>query len=231
MNCLIIEDEYLASEVLKDYIRQMPGLKLIGVCEDVFTANEELHRSKVDLIFLDINLPRINGMEFLKSLGNKYNVILTTAYHQYALDAFDLNVVDYLLKPIEFSRCMQAGNKVYEKNRPAEPGFRPDSNERRFYFFNTDKKNVKIYSDEIIFIESLKDYVRIHAIDKQIVTKFQIGELEKYLADDKFIRIHKSFIVNADKVTAFNAIQVEVGANTLPLGRTYKELVEKRLTS
>ena len=231
MNCLIIEDEHLASEVLKDYIRQMPGLKLIGVCENVFNANEELHRSKVDIIFLDINLPRINGMEFLKSLGNKYNVILTTAYHQYALDAFDLNVVDYLLKPIEFSRFMQAVNKVYEKNRPAEPVFRPDSNERKFYFFNTDKKNIKVYSDEIMFIESLKDYVRIHTADKQIVTKFQIGELEKYLADDKFIRIHKSFIVNADKVTAFNAIQIEVGTNTLPLGRTYKELVEKRLTS
>ena len=120
---------------------------------------------------------------------------------------------------------------MYEKTRSVDPVHRPDSNERRFYFFNTGKKNIRVYSDEIVFIESLKDYVRIHTGDKQIVTKFQIGELEKYLADDKFVRIHKSFIVNADKVTAFNAIQIEVGSNTLPLGRTYKELVEKKLTS
>jgi len=231
MNCLIVEDEHLASEVLQDYIQQMPGLKLMGVCENVFTANEELHRSKIDLIFLDINLPRISGLDFLKTIGNKYHVILTTAYHQYALDAFDLNVVDYLLKPIEFKRFLQAVNKVYEKTRSVEPVHKPDSNERKFYFFNTDKKNIKVYSDEIIFIESLKDYVRIHTGDKQVVTKFQIGELEKYLADEKFVRIHKSFIVNADKVTAFNAIQIEVGSNILPLGRTYKELVEKKLTS
>lgn len=231
MNCLIIEDEHLASEVLKDYIQQMPGLNLAAVCENVFTANEELHRSKVDIIFLDINLPRMSGLDFLKSLNGKYNVILTTAYHQYALDAFDLNVIDYLLKPIEFSRFLQAVNKVYEKTRTVRSANRPESVERKFYFFNTDKKNIKVYADEILFIESLKDYVRIHAGDKQIVTKFQIGELEEYLADEKFVRIHKSFIVNADKVTAFNSTQIEVGKSTLPIGRTYKELVEKRLIS
>lgn len=229
MNCLIVEDEHLAADVLRDYIEQLPGLTLTGICDNVLKATEKLRSSHVDIIFLDINLPKISGLEFLKTISGKYHVILTTAYHQYALDGFNLNVTDYLLKPIEFSRFLQAINKVYEKIKVADVKTNVDNSTRKFYFFNTDKKNVKVFADEILYIESLKDYVRVHAKEKKIVTKIQIGDLGKVLDDERFIRIHKSFVVNSEKVTAFNAIQVEVDGQVLPLGRTYKELVEKRL--
>jgi DNA-binding LytR/AlgR family response regulator len=229
MNCLIIEDEPLAADVLKDYIAQLPGLKLAGVCENVFTATEKMHAEKIDIIFLDINLPKVNGLNFLKSMTGNYHIILTTAYHQYALDGFNLNVVDYLLKPIEFSRFLQAVNKVYDRIKTVSETTLPDTHERKFYFFNADKKNVKVFADEILYIESLKDYVRIHTTEKKIITKFQIGEMERMMNEKNFIRIHKSYIVNVEKITAFTAIEVEVKGVSLPLGRTYKEVVERRL--
>jgi DNA-binding LytR/AlgR family response regulator len=221
MNCLIIEDEPLAADVLKDYIAQIPGFQLMGICGDVFSATEKLRTLKVDVLFVDINLPKINGLDFIKTLKGNYQIILTTAYHQYALDGFNLNVVDYLLKPIEFTRFLQAVHKLTD--HPVGPAIEQQKENRPFYFFNVDKKQVRIYADEIIYIESLKDYVKIHVPEKKVVTKFQIGELEKFLNDPGFIRIHKSFIVNLEKVTAYNASEVELGAIKLPIGRTYKE--------
>lgn len=230
LNCLVVEDEHLAAAVIKDYIAQMPGLRLKAVCTDVFSANEKLRSENIDVVFLDINLPRVTGLEFMKTLGSKYHVILTTAYHEYALDGFDLNAVDYLLKPIEFSRFLRAVNKVYE--REAVLGVHPGgaSTSERSYFFNIDKKKVKVYADDILYIESLKDYVSIHTKDRNIITKFQIGEMDKLLEEDRFLRIHRSYIINVSKVTAYNAIEVELGSTVLPLGRTYKEVVERRLS-
>ncbi|MEP7169601.1 MAG: response regulator, partial [Bacteroidota bacterium] len=160
MNCLIVEDEHLAADVIKDYIEQVPGLKLCGICSDVFSAMEKLRDEHIDLIFLDIHLPKINGLDFIKTITGKYDIILTTAYHQYALEGFNLNATDYLLKPIEFSRFLQAVNKVFEKHKSfsAVPGKK--ATDRKYYFFNVDKNQVKVYADEILYIESLKDYVR-----------------------------------------------------------------------
>jgi two-component system, LytTR family, response regulator len=230
MNCLIVEDESLASDIIKDYIQQVPGLKLSGICRDVFSAMEKLHDEHIDIIFLDINLPKINGMDFIKTISGRYDIILTTAYHQYALEGFNLNVVDYLLKPVEFSRFLQAVNKVFEKNKQFPPSA-DHVQERKYFFFNVDKKQVKVFADEILYIESLKDYVRIHTKDKKLVTKFQIGELDRLLNENKFIRIHKSYIVNSDKISAYNANEIEMETTKLPIGRTYKELVEKHLKS
>ena len=228
LNCLIVEDEPLAAELIRDYLSRVPGLKLAGICEDALTAHECLRARNIDLIFLDINLPHMNGIDFLKALNGKYQVILTTAYHEYALDGFNFNVVDYLLKPIEFSRFLQSIDKFYEKlftgkKKDTEPV--PD----KFYFFNTDKKKIKVNAADILYIESLKDYVRIHSAEKKIVTKFQIGEIDRFLDDERFIRIHKSYMVNSEKITAYNATEIEIGDIILPLGRTYKELVERRL--
>jgi len=229
LNCLIVEDEHLAAGVIKDYIEQVPGLRLKAICGDIFSANEMLREDRIDLIFLDINLPKISGLEFMRSLGSRYHIILTTAYHEYAIDGFNLNAVDYLLKPVEFSRFLQAINKVYEKegNGPEKsPAALPGN---KFYFFTTDKKKVKVYADDIYYIESLKDYVSIHSKDRKVITKFQIGELDRLLEEDQFIRIHRSFIVNISKVTAYSATEIELGDIALPLGRTYKEMVERKL--
>lgn len=228
LNCLIVEDEPLAAALLKDYLSKVPGLRLKGICESAFAANECLRTETIDLIFLDINLPHMNGIDFLKALNGKYQVVLTTAYHEYALDGFNLNVADYLLKPIEFGRFLQAVNKVYDKlpgaqKRETEPAG------HKCYFFNTDKKKIRVNAADILYIESLKDYVRIHTSDKSIVTKFQIGEIDRFLDDERFLRIHKSYVVNCEQVTAYNASEIELGAVTLPLGRTYKEFVERRL--
>ena len=229
LNCLIVEDEHLAADVMRDYIEQVPGLRLKGICADIFSANELLRSEKVDIIFLDINLPKVSGLQFMRTLAARYHIILTTAYHEYGVDGFNLNAVDYLLKPIEFSRFLQAINKVYEKEGGGAEKSVAASPVNRFYFFNTDKKKVKVYADDIDYIESLKDYVSIHSKGRKIITKFQIGELDKLLEEDQFIRIHRSFIVNVSKVTAYSATEIELGDVSLPLGRTYKEMVERRL--
>lgn len=231
LNCLIVEDEPLAAGIISDYIQQVPGLVLKGTCESAVGAMEKLRNEKIDLIFLDINLPRINGIEFLKTLRDKYDVVLTTAYHQYAVDGFDLNVTDYLVKPIEFSRFLQAVGKVFEKRKPVSNALPPVSSNGKFHFFNVDKKQVKVFVDEVLYIESLKDYVQVHTINQRIITKFQIGEIERMFGTDHFMRIHKSFVVNLQKITAYTAMEVELGTLKLPIGRSYKEMVERRLKS
>ena len=225
MTCLILEDEPLAVDVLKEYIKEVSSLKLIGTFTDVFRATEFLRAHKVDLLFVDINLPRVNGLDFIKSLQTPYHVILTTAYHQHAIDGFNLNVVDYLLKPIELSRFLQAVNKAFDRVKHTAENLKSEN--KKFYFFNVDKKQVKIFADDILYIESIKDYVRIHTADKKPITKFQIGELEIYLKDDRFIRIHKSYLINCEKITAVRATEVELHAISLPVGRTYKQNLEK----
>ncbi|HKR03707.1 MAG TPA: LytTR family DNA-binding domain-containing protein [Bacteroidia bacterium] len=230
MNCLIVEDESLAADVIRDYVHQVPGLKLCGICRDVFSAMEKLRDEDIHLIFLDIHLPKINGLDFIKTINGKYDIILTTAYHQYALEGFNLNVTDYLLKPVEFSRFLQAVNKVFEKNKSSSSPPAKETPGRKYYFFNVDKNQVKVFADEILYIESLKDYVRIHTKEKKLITKFQLGEIHKLLNSTNFIRIHKSFIVNSDKITSYNAGEIEISGSALPIGRTYKELVEKKLT-
>lgn len=222
LNCLIIEDEPLAAQVVSDYVAQVPGLALKGICDNAFSAMEKLRLEQIDLIFLDINLPKLNGMDLLKSLRGHYHVILTTAYHQYALQGYELDVADYLLKPIEFSRFVQAVNKVFGRNGliTAEPS----AKEEKYYFFNVDKTRIRVMEADILYIESLKDYVRIHTAEKKIVTKFRMGEMEGLLKGRSFIRIHKSFIINTGKISAYSATEVEIAGKKLPVGRTYRKI-------
>lgn len=226
---MIVEDEPLAAEVMSDYIRQVPGLALKGVCGDASAAMQALRSDKIDVIFLDINLPRISGLAFIQTLQGKYHIILTTAYHEYALEGFNLNAVDYLLKPIEFSRFLQAINKVYALLHQPQGEGGATVPPRSYFFFLQDKKNVKVFADEIRYIESLKDYIRIHTVNGPVVTKYQIGEMEELLGSGNFCRIHKSFIVNLDFVSAYSATEVEVGGESLPLGRTYVDLFRVRV--
>lgn len=228
--CLIVEDEPLAAEVLQDYIEQVPQLVLAGISTDAFYAMDELRKQAIDVIFLDIHLPKLKGLDFLKTLSHPPQVIITTAYHQYALQGYDFNVVDYLLKPIEFSRFLQAINKLKEEPfvKPLAKDLSPEK-KRAYRFFTTNKRKVKVFLDEILYIESLKEYVRIFTTTKNVVTKFQIGEMEKLLNDDNFLRIHRSFLIAVDKIESYAANEVEINGQTIPIGRSYRRLVNKVL--
>ena len=227
-NCLIIEDEPLAAEILRDYIHEVSDLHLVAICRDVMTASGYLRSHQVDILFVDIHLPKIKGTDFIKSIQNQYHVILTTAYDQYALEGFNLNVTDYLLKPIEFNRFLQAIQKIRKNGNagvvPAEV-----SGKGSFQFFNVDKRQVKVFLEDILFVESIKDYIKIHLQEKHIVTKMQIGEFETAIPQPNLLRVHKSYIINLNKVTAYSANHIEIGNHHIPIGRTYKEMIMQRL--
>lgn len=228
-NCLVIEDEPLAAEILRDYIAEVSDLHLIAVCRDVMTASGFLRSHPIDVLFVDIHLPKIKGIDFIKTIQNQYQVILTTAYDQYAIEGYNLNVVDYLLKPIEFSRFLQAIQKIKKNETIAAEQADVSTRKGAFHFFNVDKRQVKVYLEDILYIESLKEYVKIHTTQQKLVTKIQIGEFESLLPSPNLIRVHKSFMINLDKVTAYSANAVEIGDHEIPIGRTYKELITKHL--
>ena len=237
-NCIIVEDEPLAAEILQDYIQQISFLQLKGVCRNAIEAMELLQSNKIHVIFLDIHLPRIKGIDFVKTLKNPPLIIITSAYQEYALQGYELNVIDYLLKPVEFNRFLMAVNKIktnIEHGSSNGDTGRSDAKlnaeaERAHLFFNVSKKKVKIYVDDILYIESLKEYIQIVTINKIILTKFQLAQIEELLTKMKFIRIHRSFIVSKAKIDAFSATEVEIAGKELPIGRSYKEYVLSNLT-
>src|SRR5215213_11098551 len=192
IKCIIVEDEPLATKVLVDYISQVPFLELQGSFKDAILATEYLHNHSVDLIFLDIHLPKLKGMAFLKTLTHAPAVIITTAYHQYAVEGFDLNVTDYLLKPFEFERFLIAVNKVKSAQRETQvPG---ESGEIKDYLFlNVQKKKVKILYSEIVYIESQREYIKIITTKREYISKMSTNEIEALLPANLFKRIHRSF--------------------------------------
>lgn len=230
-NCIIVEDEPLSAEILTDYIKEVPWLDMKKVCSDAIYAMEALGNEKIDLIFLDIHLPKIKGFEFLASLKNPPSIIITSAYKEYALRAFDENVIDYLVKPIRFTRFLKAINKFTQQTEKRVIPSSADlsSIQRRYLFFNVDKKKVKVYLEDIFYIESLRDYIRIVTKERTITTKFKLSEIEDLLTKNNFLRIHRSFIVSKDKINAFTAVDVEIENKQIPIGRSYKELVMRNL--
>src|SRR6266571_1822597 len=199
IKCIIVEDEPLAVKVLADYISQVPFLELQSTFKDAILATDYLRDHHTDLIFLDIHLPKLKGMAFLKTLTHPPAVIITTAYHQYAVEGFDLNVTDYLLKPFEFERFLVAVNKVKtaqgEKQVPCESGEMKD-----FIFLNVQKKKVKILFSEIVYVESQREYIRIVTTKKEYISKMSTHEIEALLPVQLFKRIHRSFIVSVSKI-------------------------------
>jgi DNA-binding LytR/AlgR family response regulator len=230
-NCIVIEDEPLAAEILKDYISQIPFLELKYICGDAIYALEVLQENKVDLIFLDIHLPKLQGLDFLDSLKVPPRVIITSAYSEHAIRAFELNVMDYLLKPIRFTRFLKAVNKLYQQTPVLVPSSIHAIPERQYLFFNVAKKKVKIYLDEICYVESLREYVRITTQATTIMTKFQLNEVEDLFAKNNFIRVHRSFIVSRERISAFSSTEVEINGTEIPIGRTYKDYVLSMLES
>jgi DNA-binding LytR/AlgR family response regulator len=230
--CIIVDDEPLAIEVIESHLKKFNDIEIVSTCNDAIEAFEILKKRQVDLMFLDIQMPQITGLDFLKSLSKPPKVILTTAYRQYALDGYELDVVDYLLKPVSFERFMKAINKYYQYTNDSfivSESVQTSSESDSYMYVKSDKKIVKILLKDIQFIESLKDYVQIHTTKKSIVTKNQIGALEEKLPVDKFVRIHKSYIVSISHIDAFTSSTIEIKKKELPIGRSYKNAVLKTL--
>jgi DNA-binding LytR/AlgR family response regulator len=223
IKCIIVEDEPLAAKVLIDYISQVPFLELQGTFKDAILATEYLRDNIVDLIFLDIHLPKLKGMAFLKTLTDPPAVIITTAYHQYAVEGFDLNVTDYLLKPFEFERFLVAVNKVKTVHADKKTTESPDKD---FIFLNVQKKKIKISFSEIVYIESQREYIKIVTVKKEYLSKISTHEIESLLPAHLFKRIHRSFIISVNKIDSYNAEMVEVGGISIPIGRGYKDIID-----
>jgi DNA-binding LytR/AlgR family response regulator len=224
ISCIIIEDEPLAVKVLSDYILQLPFLELKGTYKDALLATDFLRDNKVDLIFLDIHLPKLKGMAFLKTLSNPPAVIITTAYHQYAVEGFDLNVTDYLLKPFDFERFMISVTKVRtvqkENQKPAV------SQEKDYLFLNVQKKKVKIFFTEILYIESQREYIKIVTTKGEYISKISTHEIEALLPTHLFKRIHRSFIISLNKIESYTAEMVDINGVLIPIGRGYRDSIE-----
>lgn len=239
LNVLIVDDEPLALDVLETYIGQMPELKLVRRCTNALEANEVLNSESIDLMFIDIQMPQITGIDFVKNLTDPPMVVFTTAYPNYAIQGFDLNALDYLLKPISMERFMKAVNRAVEHHEAmtreaggATGAFDPDA---EFFFVKADKKLIKVNFDEIIYIEGLKDYVIIRLLNTRVITLQTMKSLEDRLPVNKFRRIHRSYIVAMDKIVAIDGSLVEVmekdKPKSLPIGKNYRdellELIEK----
>src|SRR5436190_2781323 len=226
IKCIIVEDEPLAVKILSDYIVQTPFLELQGAFKDAIQATDFLRQHDTDLIFLDIHLPKLKGMAFLKTLTHPPAVIVTTAYHQYAVEGFNLNVTDYLLKPFEFERFLVAVNKVRltQKEKPVLP----ESVEIKDYLFiNVQKKKVKILFSEIVYVESQREYIKIVTTKREYLSKMSTHETESSLLSNLFKRIHRSFIVSISKIESYTAEMVEVNGLAIPIGRGYRDVIEK----
>ena len=223
IKCIIVEDEPLARQILEGYISRVPFLELQESFEDAIDAIEHLRDHLVDLMFLDIHLPEIKGVTFLKTLTDPPAVIITTAYHEYALEGYELNVLDYLLKPFEFERFLTAVNKI-KKQRQSE---KATTKTNDYLFVSIQLKKVKIHFSEILYIESQKEYVKIVTPDNSYLTKMSTHEIENILPDSLFKRIHRSFIIAIHKVRSFNSEMVEINGNNIPVGRGYKHVLEK----
>jgi two-component system, LytTR family, response regulator len=226
LKCIIVEDEPLAVKVLADYVSQVPFLDLQGSFKDAILATEYLHDHEVDLIFLDIHLPKLKGMAFLKTLANPPAVIITTAYHQYAVEGFNMNVTDYLLKPFEFERFLIAVNKVRSIHREKPEPVESAEATKEYLFLNVQKKKVKILFSEIVYVESQREYIKIVTTKKEYISKMSTHEIEALLPANLFKRIHRSYIVSVDKIESYTAEMVEVNGVSIPIGRGYRDVIE-----
>ncbi|PQJ21719.1 LytTR family DNA-binding domain-containing protein [Tenacibaculum sp. SG-28] len=219
--CLIVDDESLARELLETHLSQLENFKVIASCSSAIEAHKILQTENVDLLFLDIEMPVLKGTDFFKTLKQKPRVIFTTAYREYAIEGFELNAVDYLLKPITFVRFFQAIEKFVDSQK-SPPKFNENIPTQESYIFvQSNKKNIKINFDDVTYIESIKDYIRIHLPSSSIMVKHGITAFEEKL-DERFLRVHRSYIVNTTKVSAYTRQDVEIGSIEIPFGDFYK---------
>lgn len=227
VKCLIVDDEPMARDVIRRYIEKVPILQLAGECGNAIDAMVFLQHEQADLIFLDIRMPHLSGTDFVKSLRNVPKIIFTTAYKEYALDGFELDVVDYLLKPIRFDRFLRAINKAFPQKQeeaamaPLVDTTTPKKNNTGFIYLKSDRKMIKVMLDDILYIESARDYLKVFTQQGSILTRQTISSIEAMLSDNDFIRIHRSFIVSIRKIESYTHETVEIGKKELPIGKYY----------
>ncbi|MEX0274020.1 MAG: LytR/AlgR family response regulator transcription factor [Flavobacteriaceae bacterium] len=229
--CLIVDDEALARELIKKHLDQLDDFEIVASCENAIDARRILHQQQVDLLFLDIEMPVLRGTDFFKNLINKPKVIFTTAYRDYAIDGFDLNAVDYLLKPITFGRFLTAIEKfVNLQSTMSPPSLTATESEKNdFVFVRKDRKQVKVMFNDILYIESVKDYIKIHLTGESHLVKHSLTAFGEQL-DARFLRTHRSYIVNTNKITAYTKYDVEIGDIEIPIGERNRTMVIKQIS-
>lgn len=229
-SCLLVDDEPIALRVLQSHLAKIPTLEVVASCGHAMEAFRVLYEKKVDLLFLDIHMPGLSGIEFLKSLRQTPKVILTTAHREYALEGYELDIVDYLLKPISLERLLKAVDKYY-KSTPTQilansPFLNPLSQDQQDYvYIKSERKMRKLYYKDIFFIESIKDYVKIHTGSEVVVTKQAISHFEESLPKEQFIRIHRAYLIAKSHIKVITANTIEVASHELPIGRSYKNSI------
>lgn len=231
IRCLAVDDETPALDILEDNIRQVPFLQLVKKCKNAYTAMEALQQEKIDLLFLDIEMPGINGLSFLKSLSNKPMVIFITAYRNYAVEGFDLDVLDYLIKPVAFDRFLKAANKALEYQGYQQKEIAPASHFPEYLFVHAEHQLTKVFLHEITHIEALRNYIKIYLAEnpKPILSKLSLKAIEEKLPDGKFARVHKSFIVMIDKISSIRNDSIQIMEKVIPLSRSYRESFLKKI--
>jgi DNA-binding LytR/AlgR family response regulator len=233
INCLIADDEEIARGIIESYVKQLDKLNLVAVCSNGVEVYNALEKNQVDLAFLDIQMPHLTGIDLLRTLKNPPAIILTTAFREFALEGYELNVVDYLLKPISFERFLKAINKYQSQSNPIPIDDRlpknTENNEIAFIYVRSDKKMVRISLKDILYIEGLKDYVKIHLFDKTIITYRTLTYFEETLSASQFLRVHRSYIISLNHINAYTATHVEIGKAIIPIGNSYGKEVAKKL--
>ncbi len=230
IQCLLVDDEPLAISLLQTHLQQFDLFEVAGTCSSAANAIEILNRQKIDLLFLDIQMPKISGINLLKTLKYPPKTIITTAFREYALEGYELDIVDYLLKPITFDRFFKAIERYMRNANKSIPDLLPSSENSSIYI-KSGNKHFKLTIDDILYAESVKDYIKVFTKDKQIIAKYKITDFESGMSNKGFIRIHRSYIVNIKNITAFTAADIEIGSVVLPIGASYKEYIFKVLNS
>lgn len=231
VNCIIVDDEPVAREILENHLHKVDAIKVVATCKNAIEAFNEISSNQIDLIFLDINMPEISGLSFAKSINKNIKIIFTTAYREYAVDGFNLQAVDYLLKPISFERLLQAINKYLGENIFVNTASTSEIVQEKsdILFVRSDRKMVKINFSEIKYIESFSDYIKFHLNDKILVTRETISSIEAKLPKTDFLRIHRSYLVSISKIASFTNEFIEVDKKAIPISRSYKKDVLTRL--
>ena len=220
---LIVDDEPLARKLIASHTSRIEGLELVGECGSALEASNLLRNRPVDLIFLDIQMPELNGFKFLSTLKHPPSIIITTAFRDYGPEAFELDVIDYLMKPISFERLLKGVNRFFERRAPLPSAVLSGNEEESFVYLRAERKMHKIRLSDIVYIESLDDYVKVFLRNKMIITRENITTLESKLPADTFVRIHRSFLVSSKMVASIASDGIEIGGKTLPFGRAFKQ--------
>ena len=233
IKCLVVDDEPPARDVIRRYIETIPSLYLAGECSNAIETMSFLQQHPVDLLFLDIHMPQLKGIDLLKILSNPPKVVFTTAYSDYALEGYNLDIVDYLLKPIQFDRFLKAVSKAFQFVKPISqtlPTTVTEENRKEAYIYlRADRKMIKVLLQDILYVESMKDYIKVFTANGTIVTKQSITSMEAMLPENSFIRTHRSFIASVDKIKSFTPELIEIERAEIPIGKLYRTSVLKAL--